>query len=79
MDSTAPAVPDLDRTLAAFLDLVSMPWECAKAVHDWQVEWNHFWAHYCMCSAFPPHPHESACQLEIPDPIAAEEEQDLFA
>ncbi|AKH43772.1 hypothetical protein FHS61_002822 [Altererythrobacter atlanticus] len=77
--TATPGVPDFERTVSTFLDLASIPWEYARAIHGWQEEWARFCAHFCMGSAFPPHAHEARWQLEIPDPIAAEAEQDLFA
>ena len=50
-----------------------------QALHTIHVEWCHLWAHHCLPSLFPPHPHVGHHQLEIPDPLVEVEEPELFA
>ena len=64
-------------TLAA--DLVALPWHYAQAIHATIEGSCRLWARVFLPSAFPQHPHEAEAQLEIPAPIAAKLEQDLFA
>ena len=59
--------------------LAALPWYYAQSLHAIVEGSCRFWAHIVLRPAFPPHPHEAESQLEIPGPIAAELEQDLFA
>ena len=71
---SAEAEPD---PLAA--DLAALPWHYAQALHAMAEGSCRLWTRIFLPCAFPPHPHEAESQLEIPDPIAADLEQDLFA
>lgn len=55
------------------------PWQLASAIHDWQMAWFRCWPSLMFCHVYPPHPHETPGQLEIPDPIEAAGERGLFA
>ena len=78
MTDSAPtadlSVPEAD----PLLELAMQPWRLAEAAHELYLAWCHRWAHFCLCPAYPSHPHEAPTQLEVPDPIVAEGE-DLFA
>ncbi len=54
-------------------------WQYATAVHAAADACARAWAQIFLPSAYPPHAHEPAPQLEVPDPIADDPEQDLFA
>lgn len=76
-EGNAPSLPgQLDDP---FFQLMLAPWKLAEAMHDCNVELCHGLARHIFRPAFPPHPHEAHYQLEIPDPIAMKDEQDLFA
>ena len=49
------------------------------AIRDAQMHWWKMCMKACMMPMFPWHPHEPKEQLEIPDPIAESDEEDLFA
>lgn len=59
--------------------LALLPWQSAQAMHAAAEQAWLLWARIFLSPAFSPHPHEPPAQLEIPDPIEAAPEQDLFA
>ena len=68
-----------DSAVAAYSNPWTMWLNLYHVLHVWQLEWCHVWARYCLPSPFPPHPHEGHHQLELPDPLEASTEPELFA
>lgn len=78
MDNQAPYPAETGASPSALGDLAS-PWQLVLAIQDWQMAWFRCWPCLLFQQAYPPHPHEVAGQLEIPDPIEATGERGLFA
>lgn len=56
----------------------TFPMEFARVIHDMQVDYVQAWARACWRNGHR-REHEPPDQLEVPEPIAHEFEQDLFA
>lgn len=78
MSETAPPAELPAPAADPLFDLAMQSWRLAEAAHDIHLAWFQRWAHFYLCPAYPPHPHEPPEQLEVPDPIEATGE-DLFA
>ena len=77
MENTAVS-SDQDQRLDYLAQLAAIPWQFAELCYQWQTAWLRSQSVMCLFPAFPPHPHEPADQLEIPDPIEVAGEH-LFA